>query len=712
MEPKTVVLGFLDGARARGSAKPRPSSGEEHLRMLKFDFSVLKAKVFELSGSDFRIVRGAVEALLALGYAYSKRRLTIDARCRWSLQRGKKVLTFYLSRALWLAKHPHRHVLQLKACAHACREAAIKGLPPPLSAIGQIYFGRSADHTRAGLYQLSMLGRGLPQPPAFVQERTKESSLSILCSGSPRIIDPERPESIRNFLRTFRLTPVKPEPVCTTTVPSASLTSRRRDGGRGADILKMVRAMAEPRLTPGPATSSLHGQTMLRRRALGQALFDLPHDLRSKTVLIPEFGYKTRVVSCSEAVRIHKSESYRKPLYRLLERLPCCRRGLHDELGSLPFRKDPAGRLIYSADLSAATDRLDHGVLADFCDALHVPHDMVFGGTVDDRPMSTGTLMGIPCSWPMLSIVHAWAIWRAGISLRTCHLKGDDNIGRWTPKEISRYNQLLPRFTGMELNLQKSFVSKDAGTFCEKFFRQNVDGSVTIVPSFSIRGVMDRSSSEGIPYQLRVRRYLWDNVGAIRYRSLTAIQRAWAPEKLRGPRVSLPLRFGGLEVLPIRPESRVSPELGWLYGAIHDGHIEGKELRKLSIPLTASYPKNSPERHAADRLAMLEDGLTYSLHSRNAELEDFWTTMQAESAQHASLLKGTSQPTRLRYWTYRRLVASFRPTVDGVKPHLRLSPPLIATMRRLLERLHVCEASPRVRRALTSSVDARRRYGY
>jgi hypothetical protein len=59
------------------------------------------------------------------------------------------------------------------------------------------------------------------------------------------------------------------------------------------------------------------------------------------------------------------------------------------------------------------------------------------------------------------------------IRARSYRLKGDDLIGLWTMDEIHRYQNCIESLTGMQVNLDKSFVAKDRGVFCEKsYFRR------------------------------------------------------------------------------------------------------------------------------------------------------------------------------------------------------------------------------------------------
>jgi len=703
MEVRTAVLTLLDGARRKGLHYPLRLPRRRHHWELKSYFFSLTKLACGLKDPEWKLVVGVMEALLALHYSIGGGR-----------NASPQVLAWFLRRGLWVARHPTRSACLLKSAAHACRKAAIENSKIPWEHVGQLTFNRPRSPSRRWLYQLSRVSRGLPKPPHHMQDKAVEQFYGLVTEDSLWSVNPSI-GSIMRFMQTYGIVPVKPEYVASTTAHSASLSLKRAEGGRSQEILNLLGTNTSVELQARTGASSSHGQSMVRNRLQGQILSAMEHSGASRSVVLPEYGLKTRIVSCSDAVRTFKSEAYRKPLYRLLAKLPCCRRALHDQLADLPFRRVSEEASVYSADLSSATDRLDHNVLAVFCDLLHVPRDVVFGGTVDNRPMVRGTLMGIPCSWVMLSLVHAWAIWSSRIPLTTCHLMGDDCIAMWTPDQISEYNRNLPRLTGMELNTSKSFISKTGGTFCERFYLRRWGTSLVNVPTLSLRSLLDKSKrrtyEEGIPHQIRIRRYLWDNVGSWRYKVLLAIQSAWAPEKLRRPRVHLPLSLGGLEVLPKRPTSQVPPDLGWLYSSIHDGAISGAELRQLSIPLTSAYPVRSPERIAADRLAALQDGLTFSTSSCNEKLEAFWQAMISESAEMAVRTIKSAVPARLNYHLYKKLVKAVPVSVE-VKPHLRLSPPSWISMRKILQKLRVSRASARVERAAKSHLDVRSRFGY
>jgi hypothetical protein len=79
---------------------------------------------------------------------------------------------------------------------------------------------------------------------------------------------------------------------------------------------------------------------------------------------------------------------------------------------------------------------------------------------------TTGIHMGLGPTWIVLSLLNIGCALRAGASLRSFAVCGDDLIGWWPTDIINRYKANI-RECGLEINDDKSFISKTSGVFCE-----------------------------------------------------------------------------------------------------------------------------------------------------------------------------------------------------------------------------------------------------
>jgi hypothetical protein len=512
-----------------------------------------------------------------------------------------------------------RMVRTLKGACHICRGAGLTGrISDARTAVGQLTVVRRSIWTSEYLIQLSMGGRALPKAPAHMLEAAVAKQHQILSIPSVKpVMDIRR--SVKKFLRTYGIRPCEERPLkASFTSRSASYAFSRREGGRSQEIKDLLDEEFLDCLGPPPEGE---GEVAIapgfgwpwnamdaKLTEFGEYLSGLDFEMESRSVAISEFGLKTRVVSCSDPVRTHQSESYRRQLLQRLERLPCCAAPLRDDIRAMRLEnRDEGPYEVFSADLSSATDYLDHYVIAAFCDALKVPFELVTGGTIDDCVIARGTLMGIPCSWPILSLAHAWACYAMGIPLKSFRLKGDDLIGLWTSEQISTYQGGIQLMTGMPINLDKSFVAKDRGLFCERSYRLENCTLVEVEQNFSVRFMVDSApSEEGFPYPLKVRQRLWSLAGRVRWSRLTRIAHHWAGVVPRlGGLAFLPVSWGGLEALPHRFGELAPPICQKLASAVHDSTDFRKVKAMVSMAWAKSYPAESAERITNEMVAVI-----------------------------------------------------------------------------------------------------------
>jgi len=589
----------------------------------------------------------------------------------------------------------NRMIRTLKGAAHLCRQAGVTNSPGDRSAVGQLTAFRRPELSRDYLVQLSMVSRSLPRP-------NEESSL-VACQATVETLStPQEPcdfdvdDSVDSFCQRFRLRACKDKP-CTpqVTTRAASYANSRREGGRCGEITDLIRDEF-PVLGLGPTAEALLSDRVgFCLAEYGEFLSELDYGLESRSVAIPEFGYKTRVVSCSDPIRIQASESYRVQLFKLLKRLHPCRLPLEDNIQTLRFPKwksdGPDNRMWFSADLKSATDHLHHSVITAFCDALEVPFELVTGGTIDDCDIRRGTLMGIPCSWPILSLAHCWACVEMGFPIRSFYLKGDDLVSHWTPRQILTYQLGIQRITGMPINFAKSFVSTDSAIFCERWYTAR--GSVLCQHEqiISVRSLVDRATSDsGLPYNLKVRQRLWSLVGKFNYRKLFRISNDWTGVTPRLGGISyLPVSYGGLEALPDRFGQKAPGLVARVASAVHDCAGDYQRIMgMLRMSWSRAFPEMSPERFAAEWLALEATQFTLRPGADSPEVEAHMSKLMGRYSAWAQLLC-PREDFRVRYDRYYKIVRRVRTRCERrlLPQHARLKTWTVQGVRKMVSSL-------------------------
>jgi hypothetical protein len=208
------------------------------------------------------------------------------------------------------------------------------------------------------------------------------------------------------------------------------------------------------------------------------------HDyiMDSTPVPLAERGWKVRVVSKSCALRVAHSEGYREGFRKMLMHRRAYRLPQLGQTDFLPLSgRNRSNKLVFSADLSAATDLISRELLESLSAYLGIDPALVCGGRIqasksDFVNMTRGTLMGIPLSFPFLNLVHLYVCESIGAHKDTYYICGDDLIALWSIALIRKYKKALLNLTGMLLNDSKSFISKTRGIFCEKAFHLAKDG--------------------------------------------------------------------------------------------------------------------------------------------------------------------------------------------------------------------------------------------
>nr|QQD86176.1 RNA-dependent RNA polymerase [Botryosphaeria dothidea narnavirus 2] len=627
--------------------------------------------------------------LLALHYATSSR-VTPGSLSAAKLCTFLRFIARRLS-AMQSMGSANRMIRTLKGACHQCRAAGLTGVGSARSAIGQVTPFQRPVVSREYLLQLSMGARALPPAPKFLLEQGVAKQLHVLttpCEPPAWSMAASVGRFVRTKCRRFRCEDSPLQPNFTST--SASYAYSRREGGRAGELKELLQCAGfEGSLKsrpPGTVTQRIQDYL----RLMGEFLSDEEYEMESRSVAISEYGYKARVVSCSDPVRIHQSESYRRQLIKLLGQLRPSALPLRQDLDVLRLNNSDPCTFVYSADLTQATDYLDHHVITAFCDALGVPFELVTGGTIDDCAIARGTLMGIPCSWPILSLVHMWACWAMEIPWRSFLIKGDDLIGLWTMDEIHRYQTGIQLLTGMPPNLDKSFVSKDRGLFCERVFARNGSVLNLVTQVIPVRFLVVRTpSEEGFPYPLKTRKVLWTLVGRFHYAKLFRMGTHWTGVSPRLSGLSyLPVEYGGLECLPHSFCEAAPTLVARIASAVHDSTAVRKTLHMLRMSWSRAYPLESAEKLFSDRYSVVELGLCLSKDGGiPPSLEEQMVIDRELFSAWAHFIR---EPTRrVGYHRYYHVVRRLKRRLEkkALPQHGRLNRWTIQGVRRLLQSL-------------------------
>jgi len=200
---------------------------------------------------------------------------------------------------------------------------------------------------------------------------------------------------------------------------------------------------------------------------------------------IVEMGGKIRVVTLHPAEEVTVARRLTQLWLSRLKKCVTSREMLRG--GTVELHTTKRGVKVYSADLSAATDHIDHD-LAIFiatllCNKIGRPHDvplvrkLLGAKTVENQVGTTGCgiHMGLGPTWVILSLLNGFAAWNAGALKQEYHVCGDDLVGCWKQQTIERYEANLERL-GLVVNKSKAFEGR-RGVFCEMIVSPTAPGS-------------------------------------------------------------------------------------------------------------------------------------------------------------------------------------------------------------------------------------------
>jgi len=209
---------------------------------------------------------------------------------------------------------------------------------------------------------------------------------------------------------------------------------------------------------------------------------DITKTARVFTLITPEG--KIRVPTMHAAGVTWQARAISTFLLQWLGKIHQTRTALKNKPLKLTTRAKNA--FLFSADLSKSTDPISIDLARFVLDELievigfkpewwdDAISNVIQEFKIEGRPeeITCGALMGLGPSWTILSILNSFAAHRAGAKKGDHQTCGDDLIGLWTKTVIKAYQTNI-ELLGLENNLQKSYVSKRYGVFCERFIQTN-----------------------------------------------------------------------------------------------------------------------------------------------------------------------------------------------------------------------------------------------
>jgi len=525
----------------------------------------------------------------------------------WKLRvRNTSAMNLLLKRSSLVLRDPHWAIKDLKTSLFHCRQQSLTGRDVGVNTKGKA-FPRSIRPTRLQLYQISCASRALPLPSKEVEEESLNTFYETVtnphvCEKTDERVwnqffswcDAERITS--RFARQY--TEKKRSSLYWKVMGnSASLDHTRRVGGRTAGFAACSRfgppppvhtvvkaAQANPKYWPG------------RERRTAYGLKDPENPIvDARVTSVKERGYKCRIVTCNDEFRVARAHVVQRHLYRVATRNKTT---VPAELPmDIPVVTGRTERMVYSADLSAATDTLCHRFLDRFCNHFGIEPELIHHGfTVTGRTLKRGAFMGMPASWSILELTNHYACHRADPS-GSYRTKGDDVIGYWSRKQRATYRRTARAF-GYKLNVPKSFESETMGTFCEGLYcLTEVGGAQVSKPALSSRAPGPQSTTR---YTLRLQPNISlrglcvlgfaDKLEVMSTASHEAYRRNFPSKRMNGllemafpkelqfaKKANLPLymprNFGGVGLVPDDPRRFLSMHEARIYWGILDKDV-------------------------------------------------------------------------------------------------------------------------------------------
>jgi hypothetical protein len=399
----------------------------------------------------------------------------------------------------------------LKRLAHEWRKVALEGGPYPPG------IGRSVPVD--ALFIASTVARATFMDMSYLHNENVEKTLDRWHSQPPDI-HPLILRSIYEFVVKRARNATEKGDYDPLDVPCPELNGKAciekstREGGVAVAANEANKALADgirekllarirqinPAFDPSTSTIPLPSAQELDDRLAYSFAMQEARGLR-KTGLAPpirpvpltELGCKVRVASMHPWCLAHVGRCFAKRTLPVLKRLNVTREVLQ---GQEVHVQGEYGSLLYSADLSAASDYIPHEVGMTVLNALTdglgwAEEDLdAFTTLVDPmrspRGLTTrGLHMGLGSTWTILSLLNAWAASSSpNKSFRIC---GDDLIGQWNEAQRQEYERRIESI-GLVLNRAKAF-NGNRGVFCERIVESRdilIGSSRTVATSRSL----------------------------------------------------------------------------------------------------------------------------------------------------------------------------------------------------------------------------------
>ncbi|APG77184.1 RNA-dependent RNA polymerase [Sanxia water strider virus 13] len=202
--------------------------------------------------------------------------------------------------------------------------------------------------------------------------------------------------------------------------------------------------------------------------------------------LLAEAGDKVRAITVPSSLAVQLAgRSINRALIRCLRRSDVFGPGFGKRPGTLMSGANLGDKHIVSCDLTAASDYLNQdvaiAVLADYlrshASGIWYPWASALLGPQrirsrdDTYTTSRGVLMGTPLAWPILSICHAFACYKAlGNTYQfLCRIVGDDGLLICNASQYRAYVSVMNRL-GFVINEHKTFQGKQCGILAGRLY--------------------------------------------------------------------------------------------------------------------------------------------------------------------------------------------------------------------------------------------------
>jgi len=522
-----------------------------------------------------------------------------------------------------ILKDEYGYYKELKRLSQGVREHALRGSSVPNRDFGLLLPRFLRDHISGDfkrrscvqgqsyfdkLYSISMLNRALPVGNSRVAQEARVKHAETVHSVVPPLSEPclLRIRNTCHYVKSRLKHEGKPSIVST----GACIGATRKEGGRSSlmnEVLgdyipcdqDFLQDSNDNMYELGKCTlSSIFDQRNADRLEAMVDFVPLPDSCPVEIVTVAEHGFKIRIVTKSlPEIQFH-GHRFRERLWSFMKTEPTF------------VLEDPPDDfivanfgLVFSSDLTAATDTLSHEALDIVSEVLEIP-SVVLHKVVDSQPWTRGCPMGSPVSWCVLSIIH-FAVAFSVDKHRSFRIKGDDLLARWPKEAIRRYRL---RMTELGFVVKPGGVARHSGTFCEKPYHLLGNEFFQGADYLPLRWVscgeeayhheLERMAPALIERTRSVHKYLsiapegsMRLIQRVAFRELLQLAKDYSIDPY------VPLRFGGLGLVPPRPKRKPSKVYQYVCGYIHNNAYDDSYAL-----LAKSYPKGSAGRAAAEAI--------------------------------------------------------------------------------------------------------------